>query len=307
MKQSLIILLLVINSAILLAAQLIVHTNDGAQHPFNLSDIASITFAAEPGLEDFVQIPTGTFTMGDTYGAGNSDELPTHSVTLNSFYMSKYEVTQGEYQAIIGSNPASSSGVGSNYPVYNVSWYSTIKYCNLRSINDGLTPVYSINNSTDPTSWGEVPTFNSNAWNAVICNWTANGYRLPTEAEWEFAARGGTSTPDYPYSGSYNVNVVAWYSSNSSSTSHEVGNKEANALGIYDMSGNVYEWCWDWHGDYSSNPSSNPTGASGGSTRELRGGCWYMSASNCRVSCRDWAPPFSISDRFGLRLCRSAN
>ncbi|PKN78217.1 MAG: hypothetical protein CVU48_08940 [Candidatus Cloacimonetes bacterium HGW-Cloacimonetes-1] len=233
----------------------------------------------------FVFVPSGTITMGDTRGSGQSNELPTHSVSLNSFFMSKYEVTQGEYQNVMGSNPASGYGVGASYPVYNVNWYAAITYCNLRSISEDLTPVYTISGSTNPASWGTVPLSYNATWDTAICNWSANGYRLPTEAEWEYAARGGTNTPDYLYSGSDDINAVAWYDGNNTpSGSKQVGTKSQNFLGIYDMSGNEWEWCWDWYVSYSSSPANNPTGPSGGSYRVFRGGGWSVSQTLDSVS-----------------------
>ncbi|MCB5271364.1 MAG: formylglycine-generating enzyme family protein [Candidatus Cloacimonetes bacterium] len=261
-----------------------------------------------PVPENFVYVPGGTFTMGDTRGGGYSSELPTHSVTLNSFYLGKYQVTQAEYAAVMGSNPASGYGVGANYPVYYVSWYSAMKYCNLRSLDEGLTPVYSISGSTNPTTWGTVPTSNNATWNAAICNWTANGYRLPTESEWEYAARGATNTPDYLYSGSDDLNAVGWYDGNNSPYgSKPVGSKAPNVLGLYDMSGNLYEWCWDWWDSsyYSSSPSSNPTGPNSGSVRVSRGGYWYYYAVFCRVAGRSGNSPYYSFYGIGFRLCRA--
>ncbi|MDD4277605.1 MAG: SUMF1/EgtB/PvdO family nonheme iron enzyme [Candidatus Cloacimonetes bacterium] len=257
----------------------------------------------------FAYVPGGTFTMGDTRGVGYDFELPTHSVTLNSIYMSKYQVTQAQYTAIMGSNPARNYGVGPNYPVYTVNWYSTIKYCNLRSMNEGLTPVYSIGGSTNPTAWGNVPTSSDSTWSAAICNWSANGYRLPTEAEWEYAARSATNDPDYLYSGSDDLNAVGWYAGNNSpNKTKEVGTKAPNALGLYDMSGNLDEWCWDW-GDsnyYDISPSNNPKGPDSGSYRVLRGGSFSTAAYWCRVAFRTWYDPCYTKNFIGFRVCRAA-
>ncbi|MDD2230854.1 MAG: SUMF1/EgtB/PvdO family nonheme iron enzyme [Candidatus Cloacimonetes bacterium] len=263
-----------------------------------------------PAPANFVFIPSGSFIMGDSYGVGSSSELPTHNVTLNSYFIGKYEVTQSEWASIMGSNPASGYGRGDNYPVYYISWYAILKYCNLRSIAEGLAPVYSINGSTNPVDWGAVPTSGSGTWNAAICYWSANGYRLPTEAEWEYAARCATNTPDYLYSGSDDINAVAWYGSNSSNITHLVGTKAPNGFDLYDMSGNVRELCWDFYEDsyYSSSPSNNPTGPSSGSQRVIRGGYWYNSAIRCRIADRMGYLPYSSYGTYsfaGFRLCRS--
>ena len=259
---------------------------------------------------DFIYVPGGTFTMGDTRGLGFSDELPTHTVTLNSFYIGKYEVTQAEYSQYMPSpNWTSSYGLGDNYPAYRVSWYAILKYCNLRSMAEGLTPCYTISGSTDPADWGEVPTSNNSTWDAAICNWNANGYRLPTEAEWEYAARGATNNPDYLYSGSDDINAVAWYTNNSGSSTHPVGTKAPNGIGTYDMSGNVWEWCWDWYSSsyYSSSPQDNPTGPASGSSRVFRGGSWSYNAYYCTVSFRlDYFATYSHYS-LGFRVCRAAN
>ncbi|MDD3103498.1 MAG: SUMF1/EgtB/PvdO family nonheme iron enzyme [Candidatus Cloacimonetes bacterium] len=257
---------------------------------------------------NFVYVPAGTYIMGDTLGEGSNNELPTHSVTLDSFYMDKYLITQYEYTAIMGSNPAYDFGVGDIYPVYNVSWYSAIKYCNLRSMAEGLTPCYTIMGSTNPASWGAVPTSSDSNWDAAICNWSANGYRLPTEAEWEYAARGATNNPDYLYSGSDDIDVVAWQTGNNIPWGTKpVGTKAPNALDIYDMSGNLYEWCWDWFDDsyYGSSPVNNPTGPMGGFWRVWRGGFWNDSANQCRVTNRSSFNPYLSGNSVGFRICRS--
>ncbi len=174
------------------------------------SSVAIANYIIDSAPLSMIHYPGGTFNMGLVSGTSFTDELPAHPVTLNPFFISKYEVTQGEYQIIMGSNPASEYGFFPNYPVYNVSWYSAIKYCNLRSMAESLVPVYTIGGSTDPAAWGEVPDTGSEIWDQVLCNWIADGYRLPSEAEWECAARGWNNTPNYIYSGSnylYNVGV----------------------------------------------------------------------------------------------------
>jgi sulfatase modifying factor 1 len=280
----------------------------GFKNGWTPSSTASATYtinAVPPGQMIFV--PGGTFTMGDTRGQGYSDELPTHTVTLNSFYIGKYEVTQAEYSQYMPSpNWTSSYGLGDNYPAYRVSWYAILKYCNLRSMAEGLTPCYSISGSTNPADWGEVPTTSNSTWNAVICNWNASGYRLPTEAEWEYAARGATNNPDYLYSGSDDINAVAWYTNNSGSSTHPVGTKAPNGIGTYDMSGNVWEWCWDWYSSsyYSSSPQDNPTGPASGSYRVGRGGSWSSYALNCTVSFRFGFNATDSGTVLGFRICR---
>ncbi len=259
--------------------------------------------------ESFVFVPGNTFTMGDTHGVGSSNEFPTHNITLNSFYIGRYEITQWEWTAIMGSNAAHDYGVGNSYPVYYVSWYATLKYCNLRSMAEGLTPVYSIYGSTDPNNWGEVPTSSNANWNAAICNWSSNGYRLPTEAEWEYAARGGIDPPDYLYSGSDDINTVAWYEGNNNNNETKpVGTKASNELGTFDMSGNVWEWVWDRYSStyYGSSTSNNPHGPSTGLNRVWRGGGWGDNDGHCRVAKRGSGIPYSeASGIAGFRICRT--
>lgn len=209
----------------------------------------------------------GTFTMGATSEQGSdaiSDESPTHQVTLSSFMIGKYEVTQALWTAVMGSNPSSFSG--DDLPVEKVSW------------TDCKTFITKLNSLT------------------------GLNFRLPTEAEWEYAARGGNMSQGYKYSGSDNIADVAWYSSNSSSTTHAVGTKQPNELGLYDMSGNVYEWCSDWYGSYSSSSQTNPTGVTSGSYHVLRGGGWVDDDNSCRVSRRDYCSPGFTSNSLGLRL-----
>jgi formylglycine-generating enzyme required for sulfatase activity len=211
----------------------------------------------------------------------------------------------GSNPSSFSSNPASGE-VQENRPVEYVSWYDALVFCNKLSMAEGLTPAYRINNSTDPAEWGTVPTSNNATWNAVTIVSGSTGYRLPTEAQWEYAAKGGNNSPgNYTYAGSNTVDEVAWYGNNSGSTTHEVGKKKASGLGLYDMSGNVWEWCWDWYGSYTSETQTDPTGAASGSDRVvLRGGGWYGSASNARSVARSINYPRYRSDGFGFRLVR---
>ena len=217
---------------------------------------------------EMVYVEGGTFDMGATTEQGSdaeSDEYPVHSVTLSDYYIGKCEVTQELWEAVMGSNP--SRFKGAQNPVENVSW------------NDCQEFVSMLNSLTGRT------------------------FRLPTEAEWEYAARGGKKSSHCKYSGSNNIFDVAWYHDNSRGKTHAVGTKSPNELGIYDMSGNVYEWCSDWYGDYSAGAQTNPQGPSWGSSRVLRGGCWNHSARDCRVSYRHNSGAYNYSGNDnGLRL-----
>jgi formylglycine-generating enzyme required for sulfatase activity len=234
---------------------------------------------------NMVRVEGGTFRMGST--SGDDDEKPLHQVTVKSFYMGKYEVTQKEWGEVMGSNP--SHFKGDDLPVESVNWIDAIEYCNKRSQQEGLKPCYR--------SSGGV----------ITCDWSANGYRLPTEAEWEYAAKGGgRDFLEYEYTGDSNPDTVAWYRSNSGKKTHPVGTKAGNSLGIYDMSGNVWEWCWDWKGAYESRAQSDPVGAASGTIRVCRGGSWGSVARNIRSAIRVSVGP---SDRYfslGFRLVRPA-
>ena len=251
-----------------------------AQQPVVQAPIANsdnIIIPVKDGISiDMIRVEAGTFTMGATAEMKDpSDkEKPTHRVTLTKdYYIGKYEVTQALWKAVMGNNP--SMFKGDNLPVEQVSWKDCQKFLS------------KLNRITGKT------------------------FRLPTEAEWEYAARGGNKSRGYQYSGSNNLSDVAWYSGNSDSDNseyeyetHAVGTKQPNELGIYDMSGNVREWCQDWYGKYNSSSQVNPTGANSGSYRVGRGGSWSCTAGNCRSSYRDdYAPGYGYN--LGLRLVLS--
>jgi formylglycine-generating enzyme required for sulfatase activity len=248
-------------------------------------------------------IAAGTFTMGCTTGDSEcvSDEFPARRVTLSAFQIGETEVTQAQWVSVMGSNPSFFSTC-SNCPVDNVSWFDAVVFCNRLSELQGLTPCYYSDSGLSQV-YGKTGSF----WTLpnggiVFINSAAEGYRLPTEAEWEYAARGGNSK--LIYSGSNLIRNVAWYYYNSGSKTHPVGQKKANELGLYDMSGNVWEWCADWFGDYSSGAQTNPKGPSSGDYRVLRGGSWNDDARFCRVSRRDAGTPSFRLDNRGFRVAR---
>jgi formylglycine-generating enzyme required for sulfatase activity len=225
---------------------------------------------ADDGPVPMVFVQGGTFTMGCTgeQGGGcDDDEKPAHSVTVSDFYIGKYEVTQKQWVEVMGSNP--SEFKGDDLPVEKVSWDDVQEF--IRKLNQQ----------------------------------TGKKYRLPTEAEWEYAARGGNKSGGYKYSGGNNIGDVAWYDGNSSNKTNKVGKKSPNELGIYDMSGNVREWVSDWFGNYPSGAQTNPAGPSSGSYRVRRGGSWSYDAGDCRVSYRDGYDPDSRSGNIGFRLVLS--
>jgi len=261
---------------------------------------------------NFAQIPAGTFQMGEVFY-----NEPVHQVTISrAFYMGQYEVTQAHYKQLMGTNPSYFTATQTtgytntdNQPVEQVSWFDAVRFCNALSENQGLTPCYT--NQSSNTTIADNDT--------VTCNWSATGYRLPTEAEWEYACRGGTTSTYYWGSDTSETTIkqYAWYQLNSNpsywTTPHAdkggiqpIGTKLANAFGLYDMLGNVSEWAWDSYGSYSSNAQIDPKGADSNSSPVYRGGGWGAPNGNLRSADRIASNrPTDGNAVIGFRVCRT--
>lgn len=278
----------------------------GCPNPENLGDIVS------PYIGKLILVPSGTFQR---------DATPTNTSTVSAFLMSEKEITRTQYEAVTGTDPsgaAHSSGTGD--PVQNVSWYAALVFCNRLSAMESLTPVYAVKGSTDPDDWGAVPESTDADWDAATADWNATGYRLPTEMEWMWAAMGardGSTGYLKPFAGSTGSNAIgecAWYgfSTGGSATAQRTnppGSLDANELGLYDMSGNVWECCWDWYdASYPVGPVTDYRGPSGPAAgRIFRGGSWSSEAAWCSVADRDhgYVSPWAHSgDDMGFRVVR---
>jgi formylglycine-generating enzyme required for sulfatase activity len=257
-------------------------------------------------------IPAGTFIMGSpsTESGRYADETQ-RRVTLSGFYMGRTEVTQEQYETVMGRNPSTfktdveTGERQGRRPVETVSWYDALVFCNKLSILEGYSPAYSIEGKTNPDEWGPIPSGGNTTWNNVEIVAGSNGYRLPTEAQWEYACRAGTTTT---YNTGDTINDdTGWYSGNSGNKTHEVGLKPPNVWGLYDMYGNVFEWCWDGYGEYPTEAQTNPMGAPTGSRRVIRGGGWNGSAQIVRSAYRGYPSPYVRVNFLGFRYLRPLN
>jgi formylglycine-generating enzyme required for sulfatase activity len=261
---------------------------------------AAVSATAQDGSAgDLILVKGGAFTMGSPEGELDriADEVQ-HSVAVSDFYLAKSEVTQGEYRALMGNNP--SNFQGNNLPVENVTWFDAIRYCNERSAREGLTPAYTVDGET--VTWDK----------------TAGGYRLPTEAEWEYACRAGTTTPFHTGSriGDNEANFMNSYGYNTDASGRVTGGYRQktvavnsfapNPWGLFDTHGNVWEWCWDWYGEYETAARTNPQGPESGTYRVNRGGGWNDFPKHIRSAYRAATAPGNASFNIGFRVARNA-
>ncbi len=258
--------------------------------------IASLGFSQKP---DMVYIEGGSFYMGNDY-SGALDEKPEHKVTLSDFYMSKYEVTFEMFDNFCistGYPKPDDGGFGrGKNPVINVSWEGAIKFCNWMSSRFGYDKVYNLR-------------IDSAGMKIESVNWDANGYRLPTEAEWEYVAKGGSKSQGYAYPGSNDPKEVAWFTENSDNKPHEVGTLKPNELGIYDILGNAWEWCWDYYDKnyYEHSPEQDPRGPANGEHRVYRGGNFNSDIEFIRITRRFSLAPTLETGLVGVRLVQNNN
>ncbi|MDD4232275.1 MAG: SUMF1/EgtB/PvdO family nonheme iron enzyme [Candidatus Cloacimonetes bacterium] len=273
--------------AYFLAQRFILSKQQNFETPEPVLDLEEI---AQPDLMEntplkMVLVHADTLIMGSISPQANDDEFPLLTIPLKSFMISATEITQGEWRMVYSNNP--SLYKDDDLPVDNISFYDAIDYCNAKSVKDGLSPAYSYY-GTD-----------------LICDFDANGYRLPTEAEWELAAKSGQGKSFVHYSGSDDPSEVAWYAANSNAKSHPVKTKKPNELGIYDMSGNIYEWVWNWYAPYSYRVNDLYSGPRSGTDKVIRGGSWYHNEYLLRNTARNYVKPFTVTSYIGFRVVRS--
>ena len=247
--------------------------------------LAAIAISAQP-------VPSGPMAVNSMIESvpvqGGSFIREGNKVSVSSFVIGKYELTQAQYQELMGTNPSKFQGDGRR-PVELVTWYNAVAFCNALSAREGLQAAYEIAGprGTD-----------------VRVDYASNGWRLPTEAEWEYAARGGIQSKGYTYAGSNDLDSVAWYVGNAQGMTHLVGEKAPNELGIFDLSGNVWEWCQDWYGSYPNGEQTDPRGAAEDSDRVKRGGGWRVDPSDCAVGFRLFDVPSNRTYGIGFRVLR---
>lgn len=242
-------------------------------------------------MPEMIECPAGTFVMGSPASEpGREGDETAHQVTLTrAFTMGRYPVTQALYEAVMGTNPAMCKG--SSRPVEQVNWFDAVRFCNALSFQFGLRPAYIIGEGDEPE---------------VTCDFTAPGYRLPTESEWEYACRAGTTTRHYSGDSDAGLGDIAWYEKNANDTTHPVGQKMPNAWGLYDMAGNVFEWTWDWYGTYPG-ATTDYIGPQTGNYRVSRGGSCRDGASYARAAYRNGSCPGVRGSGVGFRLARTTS
>lgn len=287
------------------------YTYDTKTASYTLTVTQSVTIP-----EGFVKILGTTIKGDETWTPSSGVFVSGRSLTIPDLYVCDHEVTRGEFKALMGTDPSTADAYDKDgnkltgddvlkNPVNYVNWYAAIAYCNKLSVKEGLDCAYTVRGISDweNLAYSSIPTSSNGSWNAATCNFEASGYRLPTEAEWEWLARGGEN---YTYAGSNTVGDVAWYKNNTNQCgSRDVKTKAANGYGLYDMSGNVWEWCWDWRGSIYS--STGASGESSGNYRVLRGGTWYHDGGFCEVAERSSSYPYQLYKYDGFRVVRNAN
>jgi sulfatase modifying factor 1 len=265
-------------------------------YAFLISVFTFFSFKENNPINFMVKVEGGTFKMGskNSDNAADNDEQKEHTVTVKDFEICKFEVTVWQWKEYVKANKLKMPvkpvwGWQDNYPINNLTWNEVIDYCNWLSKKENLDPVYT---QQGPN---------------VSCDFTKNGYRLPTEAEWEYAAKGGKKSKETRYSGSNNPNQIAWHKANSKASPHTIGTKLPNELGIYDMSGNVWEWCWDWYNKdyYTIEDNKNPKGPVMGERKSVRGGSWDSKLNYMRPANRISTLPSKTHEFYGFRVARS--